>query len=272
MGKKASVFSQSTNKQKLAIRKKAYKLWADNPDNNTKIRLSRIGKEVGMTTREIYYYKVKDKWEERHKKTSKVINEELEKQQKNISVERKESFDKIEQILNDSGLNEKHRLFVIYYLQTFNATMAAFEAGFSACKSNWALMNDERIKKAIKDIRAVIHEEIYVTGHDVLNNYIKIAFSDMTKFVEVKDNKLKLKDSNQIDGSLIQEIKQGRDGVTIKLHDKMKALDKLERLFELIPDKKLELEREKFEFNKETITKGIKEGKNITIIDDVGIG
>ena len=38
-------------------------------------------------------------------------------------------------------------------------------------------------------------------------------------------NVVKLKDSSDVDTSLVGEIKQGRDGVSIKLPDRMKALE-----------------------------------------------
>lgn len=270
MGKVISKFSQADRKEKIQIRKKAYKLWSDDPLNNSNIRLANIGKEVGMATAEVKHYMIRDKWVERYNTKEKgKVDRETEEQIKNIPHEKQESYNKIEQILNESGLKEKYKLFVIYYLQSFNASMAALQAGFHGSTSSWHVMCNEKVKHTIKKVKAVMHTELYISGHDILNEYVKIAFADMTQFVEVKENRLTLRDSSQIDGRMIQEIKQGRDGVTIKLHDKMKALDKLERLFELIPDKKLELEREKFELNKQVVEKGIKEGKQVIILNDV---
>lgn len=41
-----------------------------------------------------------------------------------------------------------------------------------------------------------------------------------------------LADSDTIDTSVIQEIKQGKDGISIKLLDKYKALDSLKDFFD----------------------------------------
>ena len=43
--------------------------------------------------------------------------------------------------------------------------------------------------------------------------------------LEKEINSVKFKDSAKVDGTLITEVKQGRDGVSIKLADKMKALE-----------------------------------------------
>lgn len=119
-------------------------------------------------------------------------------------------------------------------------------------------------------------EGIYLDGKDILQKYIDIAFADITDYasfgqeevvVDIDDegepikrkiNVVKLKDSDEIDGTIVTEVSKGRDGVKIKLADKMKALEKLEKYFDILPDnhkrrleeEKLKLEREKFEFIK----------------------
>lgn len=53
-------------------------------------------------------------------------------------------------------------------------------------------------------------------------------------------------------------MKQGKDGVSVKLHDKTRALDVLSRYIDLLPDKhkrmveeeKLKMQREKLELDK----------------------
>ena len=49
--------------------------------------------------------------------------------------------------------------------------------------------------------------------------------------VTKKVNKMHLADSDSVDTSVIQEIKQGKDGISIKLLDKYKALDSLKEFF-----------------------------------------
>jgi len=89
---------------------------------------------------------------------------------------------------------------------------------------------------------------------DIFQKYMDIAFSDITDYVtfgqeevpvmamygpvEIKDeetgkkvpltkriNVVKFKESSEVDGTLITEVKQGKDGASIKLADRMKALD-----------------------------------------------
>ena len=86
-----------------------------------------------------------------------------------------------------------------------------------------------------------------------------IAFSDITDYVNfgkreieiLEDNQSKtievnyvdFNDSYNVDGTIISEVKQGKDGVSIKLHDKMKALQWLSDHMNIATDKqKAELE------------------------------
>lgn len=116
--------------------------------------------------------------------------------------------------------------------------------------------------------------DIYVEAMDVLNKYIKIAFADITDYMTfgqkqvpvmgmfgpAKDeagnvmmqtvNYVDFKESTAVDGTILSEVKQGKDGIAIKLADRMKALDKLSLYFDLFPDhfkRKIEEERAKMQ-------------------------
>ena len=44
------------------------------------------------------------------------------------------------------------------------------------------------------------------------------------EILKQKTNYVRVKDSSAVDGTIISEVKQGRDGLSIKLADRMKAL------------------------------------------------
>lgn len=266
-----SAFNSYSKSEKLKARKKAYKIWVKDPTNRKPRRLNDIAKEVGMTKEQLSYYMKKDKWIERYNKGAEKADQ-IGSIEAIHGLENKDNMNKIEQILEDSKLPERQKLFILYYLQNYNGALAAIQAGYPPKKYSayQAILSSKKVRETLRQIKSIVHQEIFITGHDILNEYIKIAFADITQFIDVKDNRLMLKDSNQIDGTLIQEIKEGRDGVTIKLHDKMKALEKLEKLFDLIPDKKLELDNKKFELQKQLVEQGnTGSGKSVTIIDDI---
>lgn len=81
---------------------------------------------------------------------------------------------------------------------------------------------------------------------DILDMYERIAFCDISAFCEfgsVEDEQgsrgfIKLKRPEDMDVSVIEEIVIGAGGAPrVKLYDKFKALEKLERYYDLLPDK-----------------------------------
>ena len=74
-------------------------------------------------------------------------------------------------------------------------------------------------------------QDIYIEGKDIINLYIKIAFANIEDFVYVKDNKTHLTD--HFDGSIVDEITTTSSGVKVKLADRFKATEKLEKFFDV---------------------------------------
>lgn len=275
-------FAELDKAGKKKIRKEAYKLWAlsRNSGLNKSQLIQQIISKTGMEKKDITYYRMKDKWTERYEKDmanglfEKHIKKESEKILDAEHIRAEGSITAISKLIQDTGFPDRWQLFMIYYLESFNQIQSALKAGYTKNTANNAgstILANEKVQTVLRECKRIMHGDIYISAHDVLNEYIKISFADITDFVEVKDNRVTIKDTDQIDGKMVSEIKQGKDGVTIKLHDKMKGLDRLEKLFDLIPDRKLQLEREKFEFNKTIVDKAHEEGKTVTIVNDIGL-
>lgn len=65
-----------------------------------------------------------------------------------------------------------------------------------------------------------------------------------------------VKDSGLVDGTIVTEAKLGKEGIAIKLADKMKALEKLSLYFDLFPDQfKQKIENEKLKLAKQKAEK-----------------
>lgn len=156
----------------------------------------------------------------------------------------------------DNGLTPKQQFFVLSYLRDFNATRAAMEAGYSkktAYAIGWELLRKPEIQAEIQYQKQTMADELGISVQRVIAEYMKIAFTDISDLIDfgqrevqamgmmgpLKDeegnpvmktvNFVDFKDSGSIDGSVISEVKQGKEGVSIKLHDKMRALKELEK-------------------------------------------
>lgn len=273
-------FSTLTKKEQLAVRKEAYSRWSVTPDESVN-RLKSIANALGMTYAELKQFKVKDKWKERYRKENSKVNQQTKELTKKAlekaNIENKKDAAKtIDEILDNTDVPDKWKLFIMHYLHCFNAYTAACKAGYSS-KSNsvsHTILNDPRTKEAISKIKKVMAHDLNLTAHDLLDMYKSIAFADLTGVYEVtKTGWLKVRSLDQIDGRLIQEVKQGKDGIAIKLIDKKWALDKLEKLFDIIPDKRLILDNKRYELNKRLVEKQLQDnnstGNKVVIINDL---
>lgn len=140
-------------------------------------------------------------------------------------------------------LTEQEWKFCYSYYKTRNVTQAALNAGYSTgnAEHGHRLLKREDIQEALDLIGDEVCHEIHLETCDIINMWAKIAFADMTDYVKISSAGVFLKPSAQIDGHVIQEIKEGRDGVTIKLADRMKALDRLSEYLGVTPEDKTKM-------------------------------
>lgn len=246
------------------------------------IQLIEIATALDRPEGTIRGWKNKDQWDAKLNGTFQKKNTERSKQKERKDPQKEKEILKE---LEGAELTEKQRLFCLYYIKNFNATQAAIKAGYakdSAHVEGSRLLRNAKVAAEIKRLKGAAQEGIFIDAMDVLNKYIQIAFSDITDYVKfgqkevqvmsmfgpVTDeegnpitktvNFVSFKDSIQLDGTLIKEVKQGKEGVSIKFEDKMKALDKLSEYFDLFPDsfrrqveeEKLKLSRERLELDR----------------------
>ncbi|CAI8881869.1 terminase small subunit [Bacillus sp. IT-79MI2] len=225
-----------------------------------------IAAELNLKPSQIRKWKSQDKWDEQMNGNVTIAKRSV------TNVKNPKTKEKLKEILEDEELTEKERLFCLYYVKYFNGTQAAIKAGYtkeSAHVQSSRLLRRERVSSYIKELKGELVENVFVEAMDVLKEYIKIAFADITNYlnfgqrevvVEDEDgnevtrivNFVDLQEADMVDGSIITEVKQGRDGVSIKLADKMKALDKLAQYFDLVPDTfKHQIEEERHRMQQE---------------------
>jgi phage terminase small subunit len=247
-------------RQRNPNRDKAYQIWLEHKGDITNRQIAEM---LGENEKVIAVWKQRDKWNVVQQSKPKVVQHtKKNKTKRTKGVE--------ESVVQEVELTEKQRLFCLYYVKSFNATQAAIKAGYSrdtAHVQGPRLLGNVRVAEEIKRIKQDITSDLYIEALDVLRKYVEIAFADITDYVtfgkkEVKQmvgDKIKsfevsfvdVKSSDEVDGTIIQEVKQSREGISIKLHDKMKALEKLEQYFDLLPDQhKRKLEEEKSNLDK----------------------
>ena len=176
------------------------------------------------------------------------------------------------------NLNDKQRKWCEVYVNNFNSKLAAKKAGYSpncAATIGWKLRQNPDVALYLAWLKLKVSYKAWVRPEDIVDQYARIAFADITDFVEVKGGRISLVDSEMMDGQLVKSVKKGRDGVSIEMYDKMAALARLERFFEEMPkdwrekleEKKLELMKEKLEIEKQKLGLGENEETDDGFID-----
>ncbi len=193
------------------------------------------------------------------RRVSQYTEEELRK------FSRKEMIEK---------LTDREVAFCEYYINDYNIKMAAIKAGFKPMQNKTLskiVAGKQRVIDYIAWLKIRLYDEACVNAVDILNSYAKMAFYDITDYIDKKGNKIVLKDFDKIDGQIIQEISQNANGgINIKFPDRLKAFDKLENYMDVNPyDWKRKLEEKKVQLMEEKINiEKTKIGLNDELEDD----
>jgi phage terminase small subunit len=140
-------------------------------------------------------------------------------------------------------LSAKRQRFVDEYCIDFNGTQAAIRAGYSIKSANEQaarLLANVSIRKALDEKRLEIAESSKLKVSDVIDELRKIAFSDITQVISFSNSKAKVKSSRKLSEDarkVIASVSQTQNGLTIKMHDKVKALELLGRYLNIFTDR-----------------------------------
>lgn len=208
-----------------------------------------IAEKHSVSINTVKSWKTRYKWNK--DKKGMYTNKKVCIQNKDKKVKKKELIvEEEKEVLENTTLTDKQKLFCSYYVKYRNKTkayMKAYNCSYdSACSNASTLWKNRELKKEIdrqlNELRNIIKIDIL----DLIQLNIDIAFADIKDYVEFGnkevdylDNKgnvlalntsfVEFKNSDEVDGTIISEVKKGKDGVSIKLQDKMKAIDFLAR-------------------------------------------
>lgn len=197
------------------------------------------------------------RWKCTHKWDNERSDKKSERSERKRSKEKKSVVPVREEDLNNPELTDKQQLFCYFYAKCFNATKAyqkAYGTDYTtAMAAGSRMLRNVKIKNEIQNLKQSRLNREMLDEHDIFQKYMDIAFADITDYVEfgqeqvqvmtmygpveVEDpktgekkhlmktvNTVRFKESSEVDGTIISEVKQGKDGASIKLADRMKAL------------------------------------------------
>lgn len=230
-----------------------------------------IAKELDKPEGTVRRWKSTQKWDgeqksERSEKKASVRNDNRTAKEKAVAEE-------VEQVMNNPDLTDKQRLFCLHYIRCFNATKAyqkAYGCDYNTAASiGYRLLENDGVREEINRLKRNRLNREMLDESDIFQKYMDIAYSDITDYVafgteevpvmdmygpvKVEDeetgekkvltktvNAVRFRESKDVDGTLISEVKQGRDGASIKLLDKQKALDWIASHMDLATEEQIE--------------------------------
>ena len=220
--------------------KKAYALYKKGH------KLIEISRELEVPEGTIRSWKKRYCWDDisLHKGIKNKCNVAI-KNKKNKSLKKEPIVDDVKEVLENTELTDKQRLFCIYFIKSFNATKAyqkAYKCKYESAMVNGSkLLRNPKIAEEIKNLKENKLNQIHLTESDIFQKYLDIAYSDISDFVEFGQREVVMVDdlgrkgttvstytvikhSDEVDGTLISEISNNAKGVKVKLLDRMKAL------------------------------------------------
>lgn len=244
------------------------------------MKLVEIASQLNVSEGTVRSWKSRYKWDcnvaNKKRNVAKRKREEKSKNKKAIA-------EAVDQVIDNPDLTDKQRIFCLHYVRCFNATKAyqkAYKCDYLSAKAHgYELLQSVAVCEEIKRLKQNRLNREMLDESDIFQKYMDIAFSDITDYVtfgqeevpvmamygpvEIKDeetgkkvpltkriNVVKFKESSEVDGTLITEVKQGRDGASIKLADRMKALDWLAEHMDMATEEqraKIEVMKSKIE-------------------------
>lgn len=218
------------------------------------LKLVEISKNLEIPEGTVRRWKSTHNWDS--ERSDKKSERSDKKKIKKIETENDFS-DQVAVLCENSDLTDKQRLFCCLYIKYFNATKAyqkAYDCSYeTALRAGPKLLGNIGIKNEIQKLKQNRLNKEMLAAEDIFQKYMDIAFADITDYVEFgreevrvmgafgplyeKDentgektpitkevNVVRFVNSKLVDGTIISEVKQGKDGASIKLADRMKAL------------------------------------------------
>lgn len=235
------------------------------------LKYKDIAEKYGTTINTVKSWKKRYGWsrEEGAHKSKKVCTQKGKGAPKAVAP----IDDGTKETLQNNELTPEQQVFCIYYSRTFNATQSylnAFGCSYETAMVNGCLLlRNTKVRAEIERLKEIKRQQIVAGTDDIVELQMRIAFADIGNYMsfgqkEIEDpetgrytiSTVDLKESTNTDTQIIQEVKRGKDGVSIKLADRQKAINWLTMFFEMNPSdkyrkefdqRKLELELMKLE-------------------------
>lgn len=142
-------------------------------------------------------------------------------------------------------LNDKQKRFVAEYLVDLNGTQAAIRAGYAEASADvhaCRLLGNDKVKAEITEAMQKRSERTEITQDRVLNELAALGFYDIADYAQIEYGRAVLKDTSDIPKEkrpAIVSIKEGANGLEIRLADKLRALEMIGKHLGMFTDRSI---------------------------------
>lgn len=230
-----------------------------------------IAEKYGTTINTVKSWKKRYGWnrEEGAPKSKKVCTQKGKGAPKAVAP----IDDGTKETLQNNELTPEQQMFCIYYSKTFNAAQS-YQKAYGCSYKNAMVegskcLRKPKVRAEIERLKEIKRQQIVAGAEDIVELQMRIAFADAGDYATFGSNGINwvhIANSDTVDTQIIQEIKEGQTGVSIKLADKQKAIDWLTKFFEMNPDDKhrREFDKRKLELEILKLEMQTKEGADDT--------
>lgn len=140
-------------------------------------------------------------------------------------------------ICENDELTEKQKQFCVFFVKKHNATkayMVTYGVDYmTAAAASSRLLKNVKIKAFIQMLKNERLNQMYFSADDLVQRYMDIAFADVGDVATFTDRGIQLRDN--FDPTTVKSIKDTKYGYAIQMLDPFKAMEWLDKYFEINP-------------------------------------
>ena len=98
------------------------------------------------------------------------------------------------------------------------------------------MLRNTKVRAEIDRLKEIRRQQIIAEEADIVELQMRIAFGDIGDILQFRSGSVRLNASEEVDTQLIASVKEGKDGISVKLKDSQRAIDWLSKYFLMHPD------------------------------------
>ncbi len=216
-----------------------------------------IAVKYGVSEATVKSWKTRYKWirekkKETHTKSKKSMHTKKTGKEEEKNAENTVTKEELRVVCANEELNEKQKQFCVFFVKKHNATkayMVTYGVDYmTAAASASRLLKNVKIKAFIQMLKNEKLNQTFFSAEDLVQRYMDIAFADIGDVATFTEKGIQLRDN--FDPTTVRSIKDTKYGYAIQMQDPFKAMEWLDKYFEVNPESQRKSEYEKLKLDK----------------------